>query len=94
MNAEINMETFPRAKSPFACGPMLQASMSATSPCEWMTPAFTCGTATGTSRFAPRAGRIRCFPYYETLAEIEDEVQEREGLKVTIASGEPLTEEG
>jgi hypothetical protein len=34
------------------------------------------------------------FPYYEPLAEIEDEVQEREGLKVTIASGEPLTEEG
>ena len=32
------------------------------------------------------------FPYYETLAEIEDEVQEREGLKVTIASGEPMTE--
>lgn len=33
------------------------------------------------------------FPYYETLAEIEDEVQEHEGLRVTIASGEPLTEE-
>ena len=33
------------------------------------------------------------FPYYETLAEIEDEVQEREGLKVTIASGEPLSED-
>lgn len=33
------------------------------------------------------------FPYYETLAEIEDEVQEHEGLKVTIASGDPLTEE-
>ena len=33
------------------------------------------------------------FPYYETLAEIEDEVQECEGLKVTIASGEPMTEE-
>ena len=32
------------------------------------------------------------FPYYEALAEIEDQVQEREGLKVTIASGEPLTE--
>jgi hypothetical protein len=32
------------------------------------------------------------FPYYETLAEIEDEVQEKEGLKVTIASGEPLAE--
>ena len=34
------------------------------------------------------------FPYYEVLAEIEDQVQENEGLKVTFASGEPLTEEG
>ena len=34
------------------------------------------------------------FPYYEALAEIEDQVQEGEGLKVTIASGEPLIEEG
>ncbi len=32
------------------------------------------------------------FPYYETLAEIEDEVQEKEGLKVTLASGEPLVD--
>lgn len=32
------------------------------------------------------------FPYYEMLAEIEEEVQEKEGLKVTIASGEPLAE--
>lgn len=32
------------------------------------------------------------FPYYEALAEIEDEVQESEGLKVTIASGDPLNE--
>ena len=32
------------------------------------------------------------FPYYEALAEIEDKVQENEGLKVTIASGEPMTE--
>ena len=32
------------------------------------------------------------FPYYEALAEIEDQVQEREGLKVTIASGEPMME--
>ena len=30
------------------------------------------------------------FPYYEALAEIEDQVQEQEGLKVTIASGEPI----
>ena len=33
------------------------------------------------------------FPYYEALAEIEDQVQENEGLKVTIASGEPMVEE-
>ena len=33
------------------------------------------------------------FPYYEALAEIEDQVQEQEGLKVTIASGEPTAEE-
>lgn len=32
------------------------------------------------------------FPYYEMLADIEDKVQENEGLKVTIASGEPITE--
>jgi hypothetical protein len=32
-------------------------------------------------------------PYYEMRAEIEDEFQEHEGLKVTIASGEPTTEE-
>ena len=32
------------------------------------------------------------FPYYEALAEIEDQVQENEGLKVTIAYGEPSTE--
>ena len=32
------------------------------------------------------------FPYYEALAEIEDQVQENEGLKVTIASREPLAE--
>ena len=32
------------------------------------------------------------FPYYEALAEIEDQVQEYEGLKVTIASGEPIVE--
>ena len=30
------------------------------------------------------------FPYYEALADLEDEVQENEGLKVTIASGNPL----
>lgn len=32
------------------------------------------------------------FPYYEALADIEDEVQEKEGIKVTIASGDPLDE--
>jgi len=31
-------------------------------------------------------------PYYEALADLEDEVQENEGIKVTIASGDPLTE--
>jgi len=33
------------------------------------------------------------FPYYEALADIEDEVQEKEGIKVTMASGDPLTDE-
>ena len=33
------------------------------------------------------------FPYYEALAEIEDEVQSREGLKVIISTGEPTDEE-
>jgi hypothetical protein len=32
------------------------------------------------------------FPYYEALADLEDEMQEKEGLKVSIASGDPLTE--
>ncbi len=32
------------------------------------------------------------FPYYEALADLEDELQENEGLKVTIASGNPLTD--
>lgn len=32
------------------------------------------------------------FPYYEMLADIEDEVQEKEGIRVTIASGDPLEE--
>jgi hypothetical protein len=33
------------------------------------------------------------FPYYEALADIEDEVQEKEGIKVTIASGDPTESE-
>ena len=33
------------------------------------------------------------FPYYEALADIEDEIQTREGIKVTIASGNPLSED-
>ena len=33
------------------------------------------------------------FPYYEALADIEEEIQQREGIKVTIASGDPLHEE-
>jgi hypothetical protein len=32
------------------------------------------------------------FPYYEALADLEDELQENEGLKVSIASGNPLTD--
>jgi hypothetical protein len=32
------------------------------------------------------------FPYYEALADLEDEVQENEGFKVTIASGNSLTD--
>ena len=31
-------------------------------------------------------------PYYEALAEPEDEVQENEGIKVTMASVDPLNE--
>ena len=33
------------------------------------------------------------FAYYEALADIEEEVQDREGIKVTIASGDPLYED-
>jgi hypothetical protein len=33
------------------------------------------------------------FAYYEALADLEEEVQEKEGLRVTIASGDPLTDE-
>ncbi len=43
--------------------------------------------------FRPSRWPNTLLPYHEMLAEIEDEVQEREGLKVTIASGEPLTQE-
>jgi hypothetical protein len=34
----------------------------------------------------------RLCPYYEALADLEEEVQEKEGIKVTIASGNPLIE--
>ena len=30
------------------------------------------------------------FPYYEELADIEDAIQENEGLKISLASGEPV----
>ena len=30
------------------------------------------------------------FPYYEALADLEDEIQTGEGIKVTIASSDPL----
>ena len=33
------------------------------------------------------------FPYYEALADLEEDIQTREGIKVTIASGNPLHEE-
>ncbi|HET6384026.1 MAG TPA: hypothetical protein VFJ58_11600 [Armatimonadota bacterium] len=33
------------------------------------------------------------FPYYEALADLEQEVQDSEDIKVSIASGDPLTEE-
>lgn len=32
------------------------------------------------------------FPYYEALADLEEDVQEKEGIKVTLSSGDPLTE--
>lgn len=33
------------------------------------------------------------FPYFEALANLEAQIQESEGIKVSISSGEPLTEE-
>lgn len=33
------------------------------------------------------------FAYYEALADLEEEVQEKEGLKVTMASGDPWIED-
>ena len=33
------------------------------------------------------------FPYYEALADLEDEIQTGEGIKVTLASGNPPSEE-
>ncbi len=33
------------------------------------------------------------FPYYEALADLEEEVQESEGIKVSIAPGSPLIEQ-
>jgi len=35
----------------------------------------------------------RTFAYYEELADLEDEVQTKEGIKVTTASGDPLDAE-
>ena len=32
------------------------------------------------------------FPYFEALADLEEEMQEKEGIKVSISSGDPLTE--
>ena len=36
----------------------------------------------------------KTFAYYEELADIEEEVESKEGIRVTMASGDPLTEEG
>lgn len=33
------------------------------------------------------------FPYYEALANLEQELQDETGLKVSLSSGEPLTED-
>ncbi len=33
------------------------------------------------------------FPYYEALADLEEEMQEGEGIKISLASGNPLTED-
>ena len=33
------------------------------------------------------------FPYYDALALLEDEIQNREGIKITLASGDPVNEE-
>lgn len=33
------------------------------------------------------------FPYYEALADLNEEIQEGEGFKVSIASGNPLSDE-
>jgi hypothetical protein len=35
----------------------------------------------------------KMFAYYEELADLEEEVQEKEGIKVTMASGDPIDEE-
>ena len=32
------------------------------------------------------------FPYYEALADLEEEMQENTGLKISLASGDPLEE--
>ncbi len=33
------------------------------------------------------------FPYYEALANLEEEIQDKEDIKITLASGDPLVEE-
>ena len=35
----------------------------------------------------------RMFEFYEVLAEVEDDLQEREHLNILLATGEPLEEE-
>ena len=31
------------------------------------------------------------FPYYEALADLEQEMQDKEGIPISISSGEPMT---
>ncbi len=33
------------------------------------------------------------FAYYEALADIDDAIHDREGIKVTVTSGDPLSED-
>lgn len=41
----------------------------------------------------PSAEPEPLFPYFEALANLEQELQDETGLKVSLSSGEPLTED-